>query len=75
MQPQKAARDCRGRQFAAESQAFEQVGEEFQRPLEHVRQGNDAPRSAGDFRDQPGELGIAQVGPDDGIRARRDDRP
>ncbi len=67
MESEKTSRDGRARQFGAKAKAFEQAGEGLQRPLEHVRQGNDALRSSGDFRHQPGEFGITQVGADDGI--------
>ena len=67
MESEKTSRDGRARQFGAKAKAFEQVGEGLQRPLELIRQRNDAAGSAGDFRHQPGELGIAQVGADDCI--------
>ena len=67
MQSEKTSRDGRARQLGAKAKAFEQAGDGLQRPLEHVRQGNDESGSAGDFRHQPGEFGIAQVGADDCI--------
>ena len=67
MQSEKTSRDGRARQLGAKAKAFEQAGDGLQRPLEHVRQGNEESGSAGDFRHQPGEFGIAQVGADDCI--------
>ena len=67
VEPEKAARHCRGRDFVAEANAVGQAGDELQRPLEHVRQKNNAGGSARDFRHDPRQLGVAQVGTDDGI--------